>query len=143
MASDVRTRDEPGLASLVKGIVGDIGELVRQQLEFARAEVKQDLSRSGQASALLGVGLVVAFLGLVVLCFMPVHLLHWATTPPEAADPATLPLWACYGIVGFGILLIGAAVAYAGKKKFDAFNPLPDKTVESIKENLQWATNSK
>jgi hypothetical protein len=142
MASDVQTHSEPGLASLVKGIVSDVGELIKQQFQFAQAEVKQDLRKTGQASVLLAVGLVVAFLGLVVLTFMPVHLLHWATSP-EGTDPASIPLWGCYGIVGLAVMLIGGALAFAGKKKFDAFNPLPDETVKSIQENLQWATNSK
>jgi hypothetical protein len=142
MASDVHTQSEPGLASLVKGIVSDVGELIKQQFQFAHAEVKSDLRKTGQASVLLGVGLVVALLGLVVLCFMPVHLLHWATSP-EGTDPAAIPLWGCYGIVGAAVMLIGGALAFAGKKRFDSFNPLPDETVKAIQENLQWTTNSK
>jgi hypothetical protein len=73
---------------------------------------------------------------------MPVHLLHWATSP-EGTDPAAIPLWGCYGIVGAAVLLIGGVLAFAGKKRFDSFNPLPDETVKAIQENLQWTTNSK
>jgi drug/metabolite transporter (DMT)-like permease len=147
MANQVQT-SPPGdpetssLTGLVKGIVNDVGDLIKQQLRFAQAEVKKDLRQTGEASRLLGIGVGVALLGLVVLVFMPVHLLHWLTSPP-GTDPATLPLWSCYGIVGLFILAVGGSLAYAGKKKFDSFNPLPEETVQTMKENLQWATNSK
>jgi len=73
---------------------------------------------------------------------MLVHLLHWLTAP-AMADPANIPLWGCYGIVAFLCLGGGAALILAGKKKFSSFNPLPDQTVETMKENVQWITNSK
>lgn len=144
MAQEVQA-SEASLTALVKGIVNDVGDLIKQQLQFAQAEVKKDLRQTGEASRLLAMGVGIAFFGLVPLTFMLVHLLHWLTSPP-VADPATqplLPLWACHGIVGLFILAVGGSLAYAGKKKFDNFNPLPDETVKTMKENLQWATNSK
>jgi hypothetical protein len=130
--------------SLVKGIVNDVGDLIKQEFRFARTEIKTDLRRTGVASRSLAIGIVIASLGLVLLLLMLVHLLHWLSVPSGLAlDPARLPLWACYAIVG-GLLTVGGGVlAYAGKKKFDSFNPLPDETAKNIKENLEWITNSK
>jgi len=142
MPNEVHPSQETTLTALVKGIVNDIGDLIKQQFQFARAEVKQDLRQTGEASRLLVAGVGMAFLSLLVLTLMLVHLLHWLTSPPEA-DPAALPLWACHALVGLFILAVGGSLVYAGKKKFDAFNPLPDETVQTMKENLQWMTNSK
>jgi hypothetical protein len=82
-----------------------------------------------------------AFLGTVVLVLMLVHLLHWLTLP--AGEVAGLPLWACYGIVGGLIMATGVVLLLTGKAKLKAFNPLPDQTLQSIKENIEWTTNSK
>ena|SRR5581483_8660827 len=142
MASEFSTASEPGITSLVKGIINDIEELIKEQFQFARTEIRADLKKTGAASGLLAAGLALAGLGVLVLAFMLVHLLHWLTSPP-AADPAGLPLWACFAIIGGLFLLAGGGLALAGKEKFSSFNPLPDQTVETVKENLQLKTHVK
>jgi len=141
MATQVPTASEPGVTSLVKGIVNDIGDLIKQQFQFARAEIRSHLKKTGEVSLLFSIGLGTSLLGVLVLSLMLVHLLHWPTAPP-GSDPAGLPLWACHGIVGGLFLLTGLGLAWAGKAKLDSFNPLPDRTVETMKENLQWKTNA-
>jgi uncharacterized membrane protein YqjE len=143
MAVEVQAPAEgASFTSLVKGIVNDVGDLIKQELRFVKTELKADLRRTGEASRILVMGIVMTFLGLVVLTLMLVHLLHWLTLP-AGVEQAGLPLWACYAIVGFLLAGGGAVLAWTGKKKFDSFNPLPDETAQSIKENLEWITNSK
>lgn len=143
MPVEVQSPVESGsITGLVKGIVNDVGDLIKQELRFARAELRTDLRRTGEASLFLLGGVVTTFLGLGVLALMLVHLLYWLTGP-AATDTAGLPLWACYAIVGVVLTGGGAALVWTGKKKFDSFNPLPDETAQSIKENLEWITNSK
>jgi len=142
MATEVQAPPDPGLASLLKGIVSDVGELLKQEFQFAKVEIKTDLRKTGQASSLLACGVGVTALGGIFLALMLVYLLHWLTSPP-GADSASLPLWSCYAIIGFLFLVGGAALMLAGKKKFDSFNPLPEQTVATVKENVQWITNSK
>jgi hypothetical protein len=144
MAVEVHAPPEgTSFTSLVKGIVNDVGDLIKQELRFARTEIKTDLRRTGEASRLLAIGIVSASLGLVLLLLMLVHLLHWLSVPAGAElDPARLPLWACYAIVGGLLTAGGAALAFAGKKKLDSFNPLPDETAKNVKENLEWIKNS-
>jgi hypothetical protein len=58
-------------------------------------------------------------------------------------DPATIPLWGCFGIVAAVFLVVGAGLGYLGIKSFQRNNPLPDQTAQSIKENVEWIVNSK
>jgi len=126
----------------VKGIVDDVGDLIKQQIDFARTEVTTDLRKTRDAVGALAVVVGVAVLGGLFLGIMLVHLLHWLTAP-SGADQASLPLWSCYAIVGALLLACGAALILAGKKKLSSLNPLPDETVKTMKENVQWITNSK
>jgi len=126
----------------VKGIVDDIGDLIKQQIDFAKAEVTTDIRKTKEAAGALAVGAGVATLGGIFLGFMLVHLLHWLTAP-AGDDLSRLPLWSCYAIIGALLLGCGAALIMAGKKKLGSFNPLPDQTVKTMKENVQWITNSK
>lgn len=142
MSTEVQTNSEPGIGSLLKGIVNDFRDLIKQQFQFAATELKTDLRKTGQASLLLVIGVGMASLGAVVLTLMLVHLLHWLTLP-AGGDPAGLPLWACYGIVGGVISAGGAFAVLKGLGKFNSFNPLPDLTLQTMKENLEWKTNSK
>lgn len=140
MSTPVHAPPEPGLATLVKGIVNDIGDLIKQQFQFAKAEIKTDLRKTKEGVLALAIGAGVAALGGLFFCFALVYLLHWLASPPNA-DPASLPLWACYGIVSLLFLGGGFALILAGKKKLDSFNPLPDQTAQTMKENVQWITN--
>jgi len=147
MSSPVQQRyegapSEPGLSTLVKGIVDDVGDLIKQQIDFARTEVTTDLRKTKEAAGALAIGAGVTTLGGVFLGFMLVHLLHWLTAP-AGADPSSLPLWSCFAIIGALLLGCGAALILAGKKKLSSFNPLPDETVKTMKENVQWITSSK
>jgi hypothetical protein len=136
--------EQQGFTTLVRGIINDIGDLIKQEFRFAQAEFRSDLRKSREAILALAAGAGVAFLGVLVLTLMLVHLLHWLTLPAGIdPDPARLPLWACFGIVGGVALGIGAVLLVAGKKKFDSFNPLPDETAKTVKENLQWTVSSK
>lgn len=143
MSTQVPTSSEPGVSSLVKGIVDDLGDLIKQQLRFAKSEVKNDLSKSKDAIVILALGAGIAIVGGLFLCMMLVHLLHWLTIPSGLdPDPARLPLWSCFAIVGALFLAAGSGLVFAGIKKFRAFNPLPDQTVDTLKENVQWITNA-
>jgi hypothetical protein len=142
MATQVPTASEPGFATLVREIVSDIGDLVKQEIKFARAEFKADLRKTREAVTLLALGAGSAFLGVIFLALTAVYLLHWLTAP-AGADPASLPLWGCYAIVSAIFLGAGAGLLMAGKKMFDSFTPLPVQTVQTVKENVEWITNSK
>jgi hypothetical protein len=140
MAVDLQSPAEPGFAGLVKGIITDVGTLIRQEIDFARAEFKNDLRNTRAAAAYLATGVGVAALGTFLLALMLVHLLHWAVTP-VTADPGSIPLWGCYGIVSAVFLVIGAVLSVVGCNKFP--NPLPDETAQTVKENVEWIANSK
>jgi hypothetical protein len=142
MANEVHTSTEPSTTNLVRGIINDIGDLIRQEMRFARTEVKTDLRKSREAVTVLALGVGTAVLGVFLLAVMLVFLLHWLTLP-AGNDPATIPLWGCFGIVSAVFLLTGAALTWMGYKKFDSFNPLPDETAKTVKENVEWIMNSK
>jgi len=143
MATEVQNHTEPSLTSLVSGIVNDIQDLVKQQLQLTRREIEEDLRKTKEAASILALGLGIAFLGAIPFCLMLVHLLHWLCLPPgSAADPSHLPLWGCFAIVGGLLTAVGASVAFLGKKKLDTLHPL-DHTAHALKENLEWKTTPK
>jgi len=142
MANEVHTSSEPSTTSLLRGIINDIGDLIRQELRFARTEFRADLRKSREALSVLALGAGTTVLGGFLLALMFVYLLHWLTAP-AGTDPATLPLWGCFGIVSGIVLATGVALVWLGINKLESFNPLPDETANTVKENVEWIMNSK
>jgi hypothetical protein len=142
MATEVHTSSEPTTTSLLRGIIKDIGDLIRQEFRFARAEFRTDLRKSKEAVTVLALGVGTAVLGILLLSVMLVFLLHWLTAP-AGTDPAGIPLWGCFGIVSAVFLATGAGLSWMGYRKFESFNPLPDETAQTMKENVEWIMNSK
>jgi multisubunit Na+/H+ antiporter MnhB subunit len=135
MATNVQSGSDVSVTSLVGGIVNDAQELMKQQLALFKAEVKEDMRKTTEATVSLVIGLTATFIGSIVLCFALAHLLHWAFT----YDAPHL-LWVWYAVVGGAVTAVGVGLAYCAYQKFRSFNPLPDETAEALKENLEWKT---
>jgi uncharacterized membrane protein YqjE len=135
MATDLKDNAQataPSVTGLVTGIVNDTQELIKQHLELFRTEVKEDFTKTKQAAIPLIIGVMVLGVGALLVCLTLVYLLHWAAAPH-------LALWACYAIVAGVFVVLGGILFYTGKKQFDSFNPLPDKTIKEI----QWTIKPK
>jgi len=132
MPSQLEHDTQPGLTTLVSGIVQDAQDLMRQQLTLFQVEVKNDLRRTVTASLSLVAGGAIGLLAGIIL----MHALALAL-PRVWPD---LPLWGGYAMVGGVLALAGGVFIGLGIAKFKSFNPLPDQTVEGLKENLQWQT---
>ena len=122
------------LTPLVAGIVNDAQALIRQQLTLFQTEIKNDLRRTKEASIPLAVGVIVCFLAGFILCMACAYLILYLWP--------TCPAFVAFGIVGVVLGVIGGVLVFTGKAKFDAFNPLPEKSVEGLKETIQWKTRT-
>jgi len=132
MITEVHDQPEASIGSLVSGIVDDFRDLVRQELLLARQRVAEDLRITREATLIWALGIGAALISGIAFCLMLAHLLHTATSP--VGDPAAVPLWACYGIVGV-VSSIGGAVAFAaGRKKFESIR-LVDNQVDKEVSN--------
>jgi uncharacterized membrane protein len=133
MATDIQDTENASMASLVKGIIDDASELVKQQIAMAKWEVQNEINKGKQAAAALAIGAGLAAVGGLLLCFGLVHMLH--TFVPD------LPLWACYLIVGGLFAVAGGLFLYTGSSKAADINLVPEQTIETAKENAQWIQN--
>jgi hypothetical protein len=127
--------ESTSLVGTLKGILEDVQRLFSQQLSMLRAEIRADWKRSLGGLWPLAVGAALFIIGVPLLCVMAVHVIHFMTGAP---DPAAIPLWACYGIVGGVITLLSIVMVMVGIRRFQSFNPLPDETARAFEENVTW-----
>jgi hypothetical protein len=143
MATDLHSPpDQQTVTGIITGIINDFQRLMTQQIDMVRAEIRSDWVKTKQAIWPIAVGSILASMGGLMISLMFVFLLWWATAP-AGADPSRVPLWGCFGLIGSGFLIAGGAMLAAGIHKFHTFNPLPEKSAEALKENVQWLTNNK
>jgi hypothetical protein len=116
------------LGELFGELADELGTLVRQELHLARTEMKEEATRAATAAGMLGGGAVTAWITLLFLSLA----LAWGLAE-------FMPAWVAFLIVG---AIHGAATAalYArGRQKLQRVNPKPDDTIETLKEDKQWA----
>jgi hypothetical protein len=120
----------PDLTTLLKEIVEDSETLLEQQMRLLRAEVQEQLQRTGEAALSLGAGAGLVATGGLFSALMVVHALHKATR---------LPLWGCYGVVGGTLGALGASLLVAGRREAANIRLLPPpRTAAALRENLSW-----
>src|SRR3954471_23988952 len=121
---------ERGIGELVKDLAGQTSTLVRQEIRLAQAEVTQKGKVAGKGAGMLGGAAVAALLGLGAL-----------TPRLIIALDAALPLWLAALIVTLLWLAVAGGLAVAGRNALRAATPPAPQTVETVKEDIQWAKN--
>jgi uncharacterized membrane protein YqjE len=121
---------DQSVGELLGRVTGDLSTLMRQEVELAKVEIKEEATKAGKASGMLaGAGAV----GYLVLVFLSLALMF-------ALDQVMPIGWAA--LITAVVLGIVAAVLFVlGRKRFQQVNPKPEQTVETLKEDVQWAKN--
>lgn len=120
--------DTSSLGEIVSEITNDLSTLMRQELDLMKAELKQEATKAGAGVGMLGGA---GFAGYFLLLFLSVALM--------AALDAVMPLgWAAL-IVAVLWGIVAAVLGQRGKSRLKTVNPKPEQTIESLKEDAQWA----
>lgn len=137
MATVTTDADRRSVVELLKDLRDESTALVRQEIALAKTELSEKGAKLGRNSAYLAVGGAVAYaglmfllLGLTVLLYaglVAIGLDHWAAG-------ILAPL-----IVGAVVAGIGAALVSKAISAFKHETLVPERTVETLKENSRWA----
>jgi putative superfamily III holin-X len=121
---------ETSIGDLIGNISNDLSTLFRQEVELAKAEVKQEAAKAGKAAGMLGAAAFAGYLTVVLLSFALVFALGNVIDLGWAA----LIVAVIWGVVG--------AVLYStGRKRLKTVDPVPHRTVDTIKEDASWLKN--
>lgn len=125
-SNDLRERP---VGELLKQLSQETTTLVKQELELAKAEMAEKGKQAGTGVGLFGGAGVTGLLALIALTLTLIYALGTAMEDWIAALVVTV-LWAA----------VAGVLALTGKKKVqEAGPPVPEQTVETVKEDVQWA----
>jgi len=124
-------QDDPrdrGLGELVKDLAGQTSTLVRQEIKLAQAEVTQKGKLAGKGAAMLAGAAITALLGLGAFTALLIIALD-----------SFLPLWLAPLIVTLLWFAVAAVLGLSGKNALQSATPPAPQTLETVKEDIQWA----
>jgi ABC-type uncharacterized transport system permease subunit len=121
--------DNRSLGELFSELSAQTSTLVRKEVELARHEMTRSVAEVARNSALIVAGGVIAYAGALVVLIG----LAWALVE------AGLPRWLGFVLVGGLTLAIGAATALWARERLNKVSVVPERTVETIREDVEWA----
>jgi uncharacterized membrane protein YqjE len=126
------TTDQRSLGQVVSDLSTDLSTLMKQEVQLAKVELKEEVSKVGKGAGMLGGA---GFAGWFVLLFLSLALTflldNWL--PIEVGALITAVVWG----------IVAAVLAVIGRKELQEANPQLPQTQQTIKEDVQWAKAQK
>jgi hypothetical protein len=126
--TDNQLRERP-IGEVAKDLTSDLSLLLQQEIDLAKAEMTQKGRTAAPGLGMFGGAAIVglcaagAITGFLVLVFS-----------------LFLPDWAAALIVGAVLAALAYLLIMQGKKRVaDAGKPIPEQTIETVKEDVEWA----
>lgn len=126
--ADRRSADDRSLQDLWSDMTSQAATLVRNEVALAKIETTEQLSRAGKAGALFGAAGLAGLMALQLLSFAAA----WGLAAVLADGLAFL-------IVGLVYLVVAVSVLGKARKQAAEVSLVPQQTVETLKEDVQWA----
>jgi len=122
-------KDERALGELFGDLARDMGVLVRQEVGLATTEIAHKATGAARDVAIVAVGGLVAYAGLLgILAALVIGL-----------AAAGLSWWQAALAVGVVVAIVGAVVVQRGMVALKRVDFAPRATLETLKEDTQWA----
>lgn len=120
--------DQRSIPEMFSDIAGHIQEIIRSEFALAKVEVKDKTAKAAPAVGRLGVGVGLGLFALGFFLLMIMFLLS-----------LVLPMWLGALIVWVIVGSIALVLVGSGMAGLRRVRPAPERTVRTVKENVQWA----
>ena len=128
--NDLRGRP---FGELMKELADQTSTLVRQEIDLAKAEMTQKGKQAGIGVGIFGGAGLFGFVAFLAL-----------TTCLVAALATGMKIWLAALIVAVVYAVIAGAMALIGRNRVkEATPPVPEQTVDTLKEDVEWAKSQK
>lgn len=119
------------ITEVLQDILRSLQDIVRAEFRLAKVELSHEAMELARTSAWLAAGAVLAILALGFALWSAVYGLA-----------LVMPLWGATLTVT--LVLVGASgvLLTAGLRKFKEVRPVPERTIETMKENIEWLKGS-
>ena len=122
---------ERSFSAVLQDIVGNVQEIVRAEVSLAKAELRQEAGKALSSGGWLAAG---GLSGVFATLFL--------LLAAASALSLVMPQWASVLIVAVVLAIASAILLAIGGRRLKAVRATPERTVETIKENVEWVKQS-
>jgi len=123
-----RPDDNRSLGELLSEMTSEVSQLFRAEIELAKTEAKEEAAKAARAGVMFGAGGFVGYLAVIMLSFAAA----WGLA-------AVIPDGLAFLIIGIVYAAAAVVLFLLGRTRMQEFNPVPQETVETLKEDMEWA----
>ncbi|MEO6712780.1 MAG: phage holin family protein [Mycobacteriales bacterium] len=124
--------DRP-LSAILSDATRELSTLVRQEIELAKLELSREAGKAAAAGGLFGAAGVFGIVAFLLLS---------AALAMGLAELGMQPSLAAL-VVAVLYLLIAAGMVLVGRRSIKSFSPAPERTIRTIREDVEWARSRK
>ena len=118
---------ERAITDVLQDILHNLQEIVRSEVRLAKIEIRDDAKQAASSAVWIAAGTIGALsawaFGLWTITF---------------ALSTRMPMWAATLVVALVLACAAGVLIAGGIRRVKRINPLPERTIASIKENVAW-----
>jgi uncharacterized membrane protein YqjE len=118
---------ERSVAVVLQDVLRNLQEIVRSEVRLARVEIRDETRRAVSSGMWIAAGVVGALSAWMFLLWTVAYLLA-----------TRMSMWAATLVVAVVMACVGSVLLVGGIRRVKRIQPIPERTVESVKENLEW-----
>jgi hypothetical protein len=123
-------REERTFGELLGQLSQDLTLLMRQELQLAKTEISEKISRATSDAVSLAAGGLVAYAGALALVAGIILVLN---------QVMGLAAWLAAVLVSLALGIIGFVMVRGALRNLKRIEPTPQRTVKTIEDGIQWA----
>jgi len=123
---------DKSLGELFGDMTSELTTLMRKEVQLAKVELKDEVRQAGKAGGMLGAGAVTSYFALLFASLALAWLLDQA-----------MPIALAFFIVAVLYGVASAVLIGRGKEQMAKVDPVPRETVQTLKEDVEWAKAQK
>jgi uncharacterized membrane protein YqjE len=118
---------ERSVSDVLQDILRNLQEMVRSEVRLAKVEIRDEVRRAVSSSIWIAAGVVGALSAWIFLLWTVAYSLA-----------TRMSMWVATLVVAVVMACIASVLVIGGIRRVRRIQPIPERTVESVKENLEW-----
>jgi len=112
---------------VLQDVLRNVQDLLRSEVRLAKAEIRQEAMQAASSALWVTCGVVGVLSAWMFLLWTAAYALA-----------AILPMWTSTLVIAVAVAGAGGTALTAGLRRFTRMKPMPERTIESLQENLEW-----
>ena len=131
----IQREGQKPISALVRELLDDAGELMREEVRLAKVETSEKVSEVGRSLVPIGVG---AVFGLAALILLVSALDRGLTALLAQALPLEVAVWLAPLLLAVAVGIVAWSFVDKGKTALKRVSLVPEKTKQTLQEDKEW-----